>query len=68
MDDAPDAIVTLGAGRPASLLTMLPECGCDACDDGSDYYLRELDEHILAVVIGELLRQGAASMHGAAWW
>jgi hypothetical protein len=50
LDGAPDAIVTVGVGEPAVQLTRLPFCGCDACDDGSDYLLRELDKHILAVV------------------
>lgn len=53
--DAADANVVLGAGDPAVLLTRLPFCGCDACDDGSEMLLRELDEHIVAVVSGALV-------------
>lgn len=55
LDDEADAIVVLGAGDPAVLLTRLPFCGCDACDDGSEMLLRELDEHIVAVVSGALV-------------
>lgn len=55
LDEVADAIVVLGAGDPAVLLTRLPFCGCDACDDGSEMLLRELDEHIVAVVSGALV-------------
>ena len=55
LDDVADAIVVLGAGDPAVLLTRLPFCGCDACDDGSEMLLRELDEHIVAVGSGALV-------------
>jgi hypothetical protein len=55
LDEVADAIVVLGAGDPAVLLTRLPFCGCDACDDGSEMLLRELDEHIAAVVNGALV-------------
>ena len=55
LDDVADAIVVLGAGDPAVLLTRLPFCGCDACDDGSEMLLRELDEHVAAVVSGALV-------------
>jgi hypothetical protein len=55
MDDVPDAGVVLGAGEPAALLVSQPDCGCDACDDGSDYLLDEIDDHVLAVVSGTLV-------------
>lgn len=55
LDEVAGAIVVLGAGDPAVLLTQLPFCGCDACDDGSEMLLRELDEHVVAVVSGALM-------------
>jgi hypothetical protein len=71
LDDVADAIVVLGAGRPAVLLTELPFCGCDACDDGSAYLLGELDEHIAAVVSGALVQvttpSGTVVTTGRGW-
>ena len=55
IDDVPEAAVLVGAGEPAIVLTMQPECGCDACDDGSDHYLRELDQAVLDIVEGALV-------------
>lgn len=55
LDGVPDATAGLGAGEPAVLALSLPGCGCDACDDGSDQLLDELDEHVLAVVTGEFV-------------
>lgn len=54
-DGVPDAAVVLGAGEPAVRLLSLPDCGCDACDNGSDYLLDEIDDHVLAVVSGTLV-------------
>lgn len=34
----------------------VPDCGCDACDDGSESLLRALDEEILVVLGGGVLR------------
>ncbi|MFC0674933.1 DUF6226 family protein [Brachybacterium hainanense] len=44
--------LVLGVGEPAVEVELLPDCGCDACDDGSDGLLRALDEVILDVVEG----------------
>lgn len=54
-DGVPDAEVYVGAGDPAVLVVALPECGCDACDDGSERLLSELDRHVVAVVTGQLV-------------
>ncbi len=35
LEDVADAGVTLGFGDPAVCVTWLPDCGCDACDIGS---------------------------------
>lgn len=71
LQGAPNAVVVIGAGEPAVLVVSLPECGCDACDDGSDRLLEELDRHVLAVVSGELVhvttRQGTVFTTGSGW-
>ena len=42
----------IGAGDPASVLEVIPDCACDACDSGSQDALDELDEYVLSVVTG----------------
>lgn len=54
-DGTPDVTTIVGAGEPAALLTVLPPCGCDACDEGSGWLLEQLDQHVLAVVTGTVL-------------
>jgi len=49
---AVDAGVSLGVGDPAVLVLAAPDCGCDACDSGSQDALDELDEYMLSVVTG----------------
>lgn len=56
LGEVADAGVTLGVGDPATLVTWIPECGCDACDSGSADELEVLDEHILSVVAGTFRR------------
>lgn len=48
--------VMLGAGTPAVLLGVMPRCGCDACDDGSQHELDEVDRKIFVVVSGAFRR------------
>lgn len=48
-----DAGVTIGAGDPAATVEMIPDCGCDACDSGSDDVLEQIDRSIGGVVRGE---------------
>lgn len=73
LDGVPDAMVCLGVGEPAVLAVSLPVCGCDACDDGSDSLLEELDEHVLAVVTGEFVHlakkrnAGTVTSTGSGW-
>jgi hypothetical protein len=50
IDDIDDAGVVVGVGEPAICMAVLPFCGCDACDSGSQYELDELDRHILTVI------------------
>jgi Family of unknown function (DUF6226) len=51
-----DAGVTLGVGDPAVAITWIPDCGCDACDSGSQDVLDELDEAVVGVVSGAFRR------------
>lgn len=52
--------VVLGVGNPAEVVTIVPDCACDACDSGSQDALNELDEYVLGVVTGSYrkLRRG----------
>ncbi|NEB75631.1 hypothetical protein G3I40_10385 [Streptomyces sp. SID14478] len=52
IDQVPRTITVLGAGAPAVALERLPDCGCDACDDGSANLLEMVDDAVLAVVQG----------------
>ncbi len=45
--------VVLGAGDPAEVVTIVPDCACDACDSGSQDALDVLDEYVLSVVAGD---------------
>lgn len=55
-DDVDDVVVTLGVGNPTVVVLETPDCGCDACDSGSQDALDELDEHVLGVVTGTYRR------------
>lgn len=48
-----DAGVTIGAGDPAVEIEIIPDCGCDACDSGSQDVLDQVDRSIGGVVRGE---------------
>lgn len=60
IDSVDDAGVSLGVGQPAVLVGWIPDCGCDACDSGSEDVLDQLDEYLTAVVTGTFrhLRRG----------
>jgi Family of unknown function (DUF6226) len=47
-----EAGVTLGAGDPTVRIATIPDCGCDACDSGSQDVLDELDQYVAGVVSG----------------
>lgn len=49
------ASVSIGAGDPAVFLEQMPDCGCDACDSGSEDMFRVIDETVLSVVGGSLI-------------
>lgn len=48
--------VVIGVGDPVVVVELVPDCGCDACDSGSQAVLDELDEYVLGVVTGEYRR------------
>lgn len=52
LGDVDDAVVTIGVGDPAVRVTWVPDCGCDACDAGSEWELDRLDEYLLGIVSG----------------
>jgi len=53
--EASMAVLHISVGRPEVALQMLPDCGCDACDWGSDDLLGAIDETIGHVVGGPLV-------------
>lgn len=80
LGEVPDAGVVIGVGDLAVEVGHVPECGCDACDSGSQAELDCLDELLLAIVTGRFrhLRRGkqvvstlgdggyrASGLHGA---
>ena len=54
--DVDDAGVVLGVGNPAECVNWFPDCGCDACDSGSQNELDHLDAHLLGIVDGSFRR------------
>lgn len=54
--DVDDAGVTFGVGDPATLVGWLPQCGCDACDSGSQDELDQVDAFVGGVVAGTFRR------------
>ena len=46
------SVVTVSVLRPELSVAVLPDCGCDACDRGSDDLLDALDDAIARVVSG----------------
>jgi hypothetical protein len=54
--DVDDAGVVLGVGKPAECVNWFPDCGCDACDSGSQNELDHLDNHVRSIVTGSFRR------------
>ncbi len=52
LKDVADAGVTVGLGDPAVCIDWFPECGCDACDSGSQNELDYFDQHMSVIVSG----------------
>lgn len=56
LGDCDDAGLTLGAGSPATVIDVVPDCGCDACDSGSGDLIEVVDRSFAAVVTGRYRR------------
>jgi hypothetical protein len=56
LGDCDDAGLTLGVGSPALPIMFLPDCGCDACDSGSQDLIDVVDEYFHAIVTGKFRR------------
>jgi hypothetical protein len=54
--DIDDAGLVLGVGDPSDCVNWFPDCGCDACDSGSQNELDHLDAHVLSIVTGSFRR------------
>ena len=54
--DVDDAGLVLGVGSPTECINLFPDCGCDACDSGSQNELDHLDSHMLSIVTGSFRR------------
>lgn len=54
--DVDDAGLVLGVGDPAECVNWFPDCGCDACDSGSQNELDHLDTDLLGIVTGSFRR------------
>ncbi|MFE6805543.1 DUF6226 family protein [Streptomyces sp. NPDC057681] len=72
IDDVPRTVLVLGAGEPAATMGVVPDCGCDACDDGSAGLLEVADDIALAVVTGTFVhvddgRGGEIVATGDSW-
>ncbi|MFJ4716497.1 DUF6226 family protein [Streptomyces sp. NPDC088785] len=61
IDGVPRTVLLIGAGEPAVPVETVPDCGCDACDDGSDGILELLDDAVTAVVTGTFTRVDAGA-------
>lgn len=56
IDRLDEAGVTLGVGTPAVWVAAVPDCGCDACDSGSQDVLDEIDAWFTSIVTGQFRR------------
>lgn len=66
-DLEPLAVLGIAVDRAETVIDQWPDCGCDACDDGSDSLLAALDDSIGRVVGGPLVVLRAARW-GIQWY
>jgi hypothetical protein len=62
----PLAVLSIAVARPEIVVAREPDCGCDACDSGSDDLLEAIDEPIRRVVSGPYVVLRGSSWQ-AAW-
>ena len=60
--DTPLPVLHISVVRPAAQLQMLPDCGCDACDRGSDDLLEAVD-----LTIGTVVGGPSVVLRGQGW-
>jgi hypothetical protein len=60
------AVLHVSVVRPQVAVAVLPDCGCDACDFGSDDLLQAVDEAIATVVGGPFVVLQGSGWH-ALW-
>ncbi|WJK43176.1 DUF6226 family protein [Solwaraspora sp. WMMA2056] len=69
LDRAPDRaegtlpVLHVDVARPGTAVGMLPDCGCDACDHGSQDLLDAIDSWVGQVVAGPMVL-----LRGAGWY
>ncbi|HEX5540848.1 MAG TPA: DUF6226 family protein [Micromonospora sp.] len=61
--EASQAVLHISVVQPKIALAMLPDCGCDACDSGSDDLLHAIDQTICSVVGGPFV-----VLRGKGWY
>jgi len=50
-ENTPQTVITLGVGGDEPVYVGIqPDCGCDACDNGSDDLLEAIDDEYLSVI------------------
>lgn len=57
------AVLHICAARTSVVLEVLPDCGCDACDSGSDDLLEAIDDTISDLVTGP-----SVMLRGPGWY
>lgn len=67
LEDVPGTGVDLRVGAPATVVAGSPHCGCDACDDGSERLLDEIDDAFTGVLGGGFVLVGDATPEPEDW-
>lgn len=66
--DDPLPVLTLALADPDTVLASPPDCGCDACDDGSEALLNAVDEVFVEMLTGPVVVLRAADRSWDALW
>lgn len=64
--EAPLAVLHISVAQPRIAVARLPDCGCDACDWGSDDLLHAIDETVGNIIGGPFVALRATGWH-ALW-
>lgn len=52
LDGVPGAVLDLSVGDPPAPVGVQPDCGCDACDSGSDDLIEAIDDSFVGLLGG----------------